>query len=93
MQDFRSEPTFRGYYDETYEFKTDINDTVSDEEDAEVLLQQNDERLVPPWQAQDGRAVDWSPNRARFRNQRKRKVDQEKKKIEVPSVWTLPPAS
>ncbi|XP_001607831.2 serine/threonine-protein kinase/endoribonuclease IRE1 isoform X1 [Nasonia vitripennis] len=97
MQNFRSEPTLRSYYDPVYEFKTeDTNDTdVVDDEDF-MNLSRNDDRLIPSWRGSENtaNAVDWSPNRSRFRGQRRKKVDQQdKKKIEVPSVWSLPPAS
>ena len=112
MQAFRSDPTLRGYYDAEYIFKTEDEDSQEDleEDETAALAIQNDDRLMPNWRAPEnntGHKVDWSPNRVRNRNYKKRKnaaasaaeqerrnnTEQEKKKIEVPSVWTLPPAS
>lgn len=97
MQNFRTEPTLRSYYDTEYEFKTeDNNDTDIVDDDDYTTLMRDDDRLIPSWRGPENtaNAVDWSPNRSRFRGQRRKKIDQqEKKKIEVPSVWSLPPAS
>ncbi|XP_058791502.1 serine/threonine-protein kinase/endoribonuclease IRE1 isoform X2 [Phymastichus coffea] len=95
MQDFRTEAAFRHYYDESYEFKMDRgNDSIEYEEDETTMLLQNEERhTVAPWRnPENNHHVDWSPNRARLRNQRRKRQDNDKKKGDSP-VWTLPPAS
>lgn len=71
------------------------NGEVADYEDEETtVILQNEERLTAPsWRNSDNNHhVDWSPNRARFRNQRRKRQDTERKKGDSP-VWTLPPAS
>lgn len=83
MQSFRSEPTLRCYYNDDYEFKfyTESGDELE-------ALPSDDTLTIPTWRARD--PVDWSPNKSRYRGPRRK---QEKKRVEVPSVWSLPPAS
>ncbi|KAJ8682778.1 hypothetical protein QAD02_018570 [Eretmocerus hayati] len=93
MQDFRAEPTLRCYYDSDYEFKVESQQPEPVEEVIPTFIP-NEEKIIPSWRCQDNvNSIDWSPNRGRFRGQKKKRLDQEKKKIEVPSVWSLPPAS
>ncbi|KOX79225.1 Serine/threonine-protein kinase/endoribonuclease ire-1 [Melipona quadrifasciata] len=82
MQAFREESTLKSYYYVDYIF-TNICET-------ESLQIQNtlstDYTMAPnTWNVQDN--VDWSPNRARCRGQRRK---HEKKKVDIPDAWTLP---
>ncbi|KAK1129786.1 hypothetical protein K0M31_019497 [Melipona bicolor] len=82
MQAFREESTLKSYYHVDYIF-TNICET-------ESLQIQNtlstDYTMAPnTWNVQDN--VDWSPNRARCRGQRRK---HEKKKVDIPDAWTLP---
>ncbi|XP_015588609.1 serine/threonine-protein kinase/endoribonuclease IRE1 [Cephus cinctus] len=86
MQGFRNEPTLKHYYHSEYEFVPEYD--YEAEEIVSSLIQRTDSQSVPSWRIRD--AVDWSPNRSRFRGQRKK---QERHKAEEPYVWTLPPTS
>jgi hypothetical protein len=91
MQHFRSEPTLRCYYDVSYEFRVEEAESdTADEKNSAIM--EGEDKLMSAYRVQDNGTVDWSPNRTRFRGQRRKKVEPEKK-IEVPSVWRLPPAS
>ncbi|XP_012256735.2 serine/threonine-protein kinase/endoribonuclease IRE1 [Athalia rosae] len=80
MQDCRDEPTLRHYYDSNFRFPFNF--------DSSDIPQKSESASVPSWRIRD--TVDWSPNRGRFRGQKKR---QERRKPDEPVPWTLPPAS
>lgn len=100
MQKFRNEPTLKDYYHTDYEFTTYPAYNVVEEISLRPLSFINNnvgttakeatqsESLMPSWRVRN--AIDWSPNRTRFRPNRKR---QERRKPEGPIVWTLPSAS
>ncbi|XP_053987934.1 serine/threonine-protein kinase/endoribonuclease IRE1 [Hylaeus volcanicus] len=82
MQAFRHEPTLRDYYHTDYKFANNICET----ETARMRNTHSTNYTLPSvsWRVRDN--VDWSPNKSRYRGQRRK---QEKKKIEVPLAWTL----
>lgn len=80
MQNCRDEPNLKHYYDSEFLFPFDFDDT--------DVLQKVDTASIPSWRIRD--SVDWSPNRGRFRGQKKR---QERKKADEPVAWTLPSVS
>ncbi|XP_074099180.1 serine/threonine-protein kinase/endoribonuclease Ire1 isoform X1 [Cotesia typhae] len=100
MQKFRNEPTLKDYYHTDYEFTTYPAYNVVEEISLRPLSFINNnigttatestqsESLMPLWRVRN--AIDWSPNRTRFRPNKKR---QERRKAEGPIVWTLPSAS
>ncbi|XP_057319293.1 serine/threonine-protein kinase/endoribonuclease IRE1 [Microplitis mediator] len=99
MQKFRNEPTLQDYYHNDYEFTTYHAYNIVEEISLRPLSFINNtgssaaeavqpESPTPPWRIRN--TVDWSPNRSRFRPNRKR---QERRKAEGPIVWTLPSAS
>lgn len=82
MQAFREEPTLRGYYHADYIF-TNTCET----ESLQIQNTRPTDYMITssPWKVQDN--IDWSPNRARCRGQRRK---HEKKKLEIPVAWSLP---
>ncbi|XP_033215389.1 serine/threonine-protein kinase/endoribonuclease IRE1 isoform X2 [Belonocnema kinseyi] len=84
MQKFRFEPTLKTYYNAEYEFAYEVDEQYNS------TMQNIEVRPTQSWRMQN--TVDWSPNRMRFRNQRK-KPDDRRKKVEEPIVWALPPSS
>ena len=82
MQAFREESTLKGYYHVDYIF-TNICET----ESLQIQNTQSTDYTMASntWNVQDN--VDWSPNRARCRSQRRK---HEKKKVDIPDAWTLP---
>ncbi|KZC13752.1 PREDICTED: serine/threonine-protein kinase/endoribonuclease IRE1 [Dufourea novaeangliae] len=90
MQAFRDEPTLRNYYHVDYEFVKNIRNMESVEVEADPYSDAS--YAIPPNLSckvrQDN--IDWSPNKTRYRGHRRKN---EKKKIEVPLVWTVPSSS
>lgn len=84
MQKFRFEPTLKTYYNAEYEFAYEVDEQYNS------TIQNVAVRSPQTWRMQN--AVDWSPNRIRYRTQRK-KPDDKRKKGEEPIVWALPPSS
>lgn len=82
MQGFREEPTLRGYYHADYIFAN-----TCETESLQIQNTRPTDYMITssPWKVQDN--IDWSPNRARCRGQRRK---HEKKKLEIPVAWTLP---
>ncbi|CAL7941148.1 unnamed protein product [Xylocopa violacea] len=82
MQAFRQEPTLKDYYHVDYIFTN-----TTEAESLQFINMYQTNCAIPPtsWRAQDN--IDWSPNRARYRGQRRK---HEKKKVDVPLTWTLP---
>ncbi|XP_017884608.1 serine/threonine-protein kinase/endoribonuclease ire-1 isoform X2 [Ceratina calcarata] len=84
MQAFRDEPTLRNYYHADYVFAN-----IFEPESAQTIRNaySTSSYALPnnSWRVKDD--IDWSPNRARYRGQRKK---QDKKKLDVPLTWTLP---
>lgn len=78
MQAFRGEPTLKDYYHADYKF-ADISETES--------IRATVVHSTSPTSWRERNSIDWSPNKARYRGQRRK---HDKKKIEVPLVWTLP---
>ncbi|XP_043279722.1 serine/threonine-protein kinase/endoribonuclease IRE1 isoform X2 [Venturia canescens] len=90
MQKFRSEPTFREYYSRDFLFNHEYNvQEDSDEAGPSFVLHNSATGSTPAWRVR-GDGVDWSPNRARIRGARRK---QDRRKVEEPVVWSLPPAS
>lgn len=85
MQKFRFEPTLKTYYHDSYEFPFELNDQLYYNTIPTV-------ETIPTSQWRARNAVDWSPNKMRFRGQRK-KYEDRRKKIEEPTNWALPPSS
>ncbi|XP_076175051.1 serine/threonine-protein kinase/endoribonuclease Ire1 isoform X2 [Ptiloglossa arizonensis] len=82
MQAFRDEQTLRDYYHIDYKFANYICAT----ESTKIINTHPMTYTLPStsWRVRD--SVDWSPNKSRYRGQRRK---HEKKKIEVPLAWTL----
>lgn len=96
MQSFRSEPTLRSYYNDTYEFKTEnLDGSIETEIDEELIqiIENGKERmgnqLWRPPQDVTG-SVDWSPNRVRLRNKKKKEQERKRVTTEVP-IWNISP--
>ncbi|XP_051171210.1 serine/threonine-protein kinase/endoribonuclease IRE2 [Leptopilina boulardi] len=84
MQKFRLEPNLKTYYDESYEFPFELDEKYFS------AIPKVETLPTTQWRTQN--SVDWSPNRMRFRGQRK-KYDDRRRKVEEPIKWTLPPSS
>ena len=84
MQKFRFEPTLKTYYHPVYEFAYEVDNQNNS------TIQNVDTISTPVWRIHN--SVDWSPNKIRFRMQR-RKPEDKRKKIEEPITWALPPSS
>lgn len=80
MQSCRDEPSLRHYYDPEFQFPFEL--------DSIDIPPKSETPSVPSWRIRN--TVDWSPNRGKYRGQKKR---QEKRKADEPITWTLPPAS
>lgn len=78
MQTFRNEPTLRDYYHADYTFAI-----ISEGESLQIKSTHPSSYIS--CKVQDN--IDWSPNRTRYRTQRKK---YEKKKLDIPIAWTLP---
>ncbi|XP_006565669.1 serine/threonine-protein kinase/endoribonuclease IRE1 isoform X3 [Apis mellifera] len=78
MQTFRNEPTLRDYYHADYTFAI-----ISEGESLQIKSTHPSNYIS--CKVQDN--IDWSPNRTRYRSQRKK---YEKKKLDIPIAWTLP---
>ncbi|XP_006624186.1 serine/threonine-protein kinase/endoribonuclease IRE1 isoform X1 [Apis dorsata] len=78
MQTFRNEPTLRDYYHADYTFAI-----ISEGESLQIKSTHPSSYIS--CKVQDN--IDWSPNRTRYRSQRKK---YEKKKLDIPIAWTLP---
>ncbi|XP_066601348.1 serine/threonine-protein kinase/endoribonuclease IRE1-like isoform X2 [Prorops nasuta] len=83
MQNFRAEPTLRSYYHDIYKFSYEYEGEV-----LEDITYRGPTAPQPNWRVRE--TIDWSPNRTRYRGQRRK---QEKKKNEEPLEWTLPPTN
>lgn len=84
MQKFRMEPNLKTYYHENYEFPFELD------EQYYKTIQTVETLPTPQWRTQN--SIDWSPNRMRFRGQRK-KYEDRRRKVEEPIKWALPPSS
>jgi len=80
MQNFRGESSLKQYYHPYYTFASGY------EEQAIVQVDRVNNALSTSTRMGQTDSVDWSPNRTRYRGQRKK---QEKKKQEAPSMWLL----
>lgn len=89
MQKFRGEATFREYYNRDFMFNHEYNDQENSEQVQKTMLPLAASVSPPAWRVRV-EGVDWSPNRARFRGARRK---QDRRKVEEPVVWSLPPAS
>lgn len=100
MQGFRHEAALQDYYHSDYVFTTfhayetvvniSSNLPSCEQQVNEIGTPTKTRTFIPPWRVRD--TVDWSPNRARFRNNRK-KQQHDKRKEEGPIAWTLPSAT
>ncbi|XP_076241696.1 serine/threonine-protein kinase/endoribonuclease Ire1 isoform X2 [Calliopsis andreniformis] len=82
MQAFRNEPSLKDYYHIDYEFS---NTSETEFSRSTIIHSTNYALSSTSWRGQDN--IDWSPNKARYRGQRRKN---DKKKPDVPLVWTLP---
>ncbi|XP_015520215.1 serine/threonine-protein kinase/endoribonuclease IRE1 [Neodiprion pinetum] len=80
MQSCRDDPSLRQYYDPEFQFPFEV--------DSIDVSQKLEKSSVPSWRIRD--AVNWSPNRGKYRGQKKR---QERRKAVESVPWTLPPVS
>lgn len=87
MQNFRNESSLKQYYHPHYTFASAY------EKQEAAIVRTNRVKNALSTSTRTGQkdsSVDWSPNRTRYRGQRRR---QEKKKQEEPSTWLLNPSN
>ncbi|XP_071565935.1 serine/threonine-protein kinase/endoribonuclease IRE1 [Temnothorax nylanderi] len=83
MQNFRHESSLKQYYHTNYTFANGYEG-----QQAITRVDQINNTLSTSTRMRKTDSVDWSPNRTRYRGQRRK---QEKKKQEEPSTWLLHP--
>lgn len=84
LQSFRSEPGLKDYYHTDYIFTSEYETNYTNHD---CPISSTLSVTSPSWRT--SATVDYSPNRTRYRNHGRK---QERKKIEKPLTWTLPPS-